>query len=69
VSARTCSLSGSGIEVAGEGVLASGSLDASNQQNPTAQYTLRGLDTLHATITNSCVAWKIDGTTREKTCP
>jgi hypothetical protein len=68
VGTQSCSLSGSGLELAGQGVLASGSASVQGQQSA-ASYTLRGLDTLHATITSGCVAWKIDGTDRQKTCP
>jgi len=70
LSNNTCSLSGSGIEMAGDGVLASGSL-ALQGQTAVAKYTLRGTDTLDATITSGCVSWKIEGTTRQSPtqCP
>jgi hypothetical protein len=68
VGAQSCTLSGSGVELAGDGVLASGSISVQSQQS-VASYTLRGLDTLHATITSGCVAWSIDGTNRQTTCP
>jgi hypothetical protein len=65
---KTCALSGSGLELAGDGVLASGTVATQAQ---TAKYTLRGTDTLDATITSGCVSWKIEGTTRMSatTCP
>ena len=67
-STMSCSLSGSGIELGGEGVLASGSLSLQGQTT-VAKYTLQGVDKLTATITNGCVAWKIEGTDRQTTCP
>ena len=67
---KVCTLSGSGLELAGAGgVLASGSVSLQNQTS-TARYTLEGKDTLTATITQGCVAWKIEGTDRQSTpCP
>jgi hypothetical protein len=66
-----CELSGSGLELIGVGgVLASGNVDTdASTGKTTATYTLRGIDTLTATITNGCVAWQISGTTRAKACP
>jgi hypothetical protein len=64
----SCALSGSGLEFAGEGVLASGG-QALSAGMLTSHYTLKGLDTLTATIANGCTAWMIEGTTRQTTCP
>lgn len=68
LSSDTCSLTNSGLELVGEGVLASGSL-ALQGQTTVAHYKLRGIDTLDATITSGCVSWSIEGTTRMSPTP
>jgi hypothetical protein len=67
-SSVTCELSGSGIELVGTGgAVASGTLHQGSSVS--ASFTLRGADTLKVTIENGCVAWRIEGTERAKTCP
>jgi hypothetical protein len=64
---RTCDLSGSGIELVGAGgVVVSGGVDVNTN---TQHYTLHGVDTLTATITQGCVAYQISGSDRMKACP
>lgn len=68
-SQTSCSLSGSGLELIGAGgAKVSGSVHVDGQSS-TADYTLRGVDTLTATITSGCVEWHISGTERGMTCP
>jgi len=68
-SSKTCDLSGSGIELVGVGgALVGGSVNVGGTAQ-SASYTLRGVDTLKATVTQGCVAYTISGTTRAKTCP
>lgn len=63
----TCSLDGSGLELVGAGgVHVSGSITARRGQ---ASFTLRGLDTLTATLTGDCTAWQISGSDRQQACP
>ncbi len=65
---QTCDLSGSGIELVGVGgALVSGSIKVG--QSASASYTLRGVDTLKATVTQGCVAYTISDSTSAKTCP
>lgn len=63
---KTCDLSGSGIELVGTGgALVSGGVDLdANAQH----YTLRGADTLTATVSQGCVAYQITGSDRVKVC-
>jgi hypothetical protein len=64
---KTCDLSGSGIELVGTGgALVSGTVDINTN---TQSYTLHGVDTLTATISQGCVAYQISGSDRVKTCP
>jgi hypothetical protein len=65
---QTCDLSGSGIELVGVGgALVSGS--AKVGQSASASYTLKGVDTLKATVTSGCVAYTISDSSSAKTCP
>ena len=67
-SQSSCSLSDSGLELVGVGgAHVSGTISISGSAS--ASFTLRGVDTLHATIENGCVAWNIEGTDRAMTCP
>lgn len=64
----SCDLDGSGIEMIGVGgATVSGSVQVNN--SGTASFRLRGEDTLTAAISQGCVAWTIEGTDRQKTCP
>jgi len=64
---KTCDLSGSGIELIGVGgALVSGGVDLNTN---TQHYTLHGVDTLTADITQGCVAYQISGSDRVKVCP
>jgi hypothetical protein len=63
-----CSLTDSGLELVGVGgAHVSGSVRISGTAS--ASYTLTGVDTLVATVESGCVAWRIEGTGREMTCP
>jgi hypothetical protein len=63
-----CDLSGSGLELPGVGgVTADGTVSVANQ-TASASFTLHGIDTLTAQITQGCVAWQIDGSDRAKVC-
>jgi hypothetical protein len=65
----SCSLSGSGLELVGVGgAKVSGDVHVDGQSS-TADYTLRGVDTLTAHITSGCVEWHISGTERGMDCP
>ena len=65
---QTCDLSGSGIELVGVGgALVGGSVKVG--QSASASYTLRGVDTLKATVTQGCVAYTISDSSSAKTCP
>jgi hypothetical protein len=64
---QTCDLSGSGIELVGVGgALVSGSVKVG--QTASASYTLKGTDTLKATVTQGCVAYTISDSTTAKVC-
>ena len=66
---QTCDLSGSGIELVGVGgALVSGSVKVA-QTGQSASYTLKGTDTLKATVTTGCVAYTISDSSSAKTCP
>lgn len=61
---QSCSLSGSGLELGDlGGVLVSGSVRVSGQ-SATASYTIKGVGTVTANITQTCVSWKLEGTSR-----
>ncbi len=63
----SCELDGSGIELVGAGgALVSGEVLVSGTRE--ASYTLRGADTLTATVSAGCVAWRISGTDRQQVC-
>lgn len=65
---QTCDLSGSGIELIDVGgALVSGSVKVANQVQ-SASYTLRGVDTLKATVTQGCVAYTISDSSTAKVC-
>jgi len=49
------------------GALVSGSVKVANQMQ-SASYTLKGTDTLKATVTPSCVAYTISDSTTAKVC-
>lgn len=67
-SSNTCDLSGSGIEMIGVGgALVSGSVSVAGGAT-SSSFTLRGVDTLTAHITQGCVEWSISGSTRTKVC-
>ena len=64
---QTCDLSGSGIELVGVGgALVSGSVKVG--QAASASYTLKGTDTLKATVTQGCVAYTISDSSTAKVC-
>ncbi|HVK84376.1 MAG TPA: hypothetical protein VM513_09735 [Kofleriaceae bacterium] len=64
----TCDLDGSGVEIVGiGGATVSGTVQLNGEAN--ASFRLRGRDTLNASISQGCVAWAIEGTDRQKTCP
>jgi hypothetical protein len=66
-----CSLSGSGIELTGEGgATVSGSVELDGEtQTQVTELTLEGVDTLTVEIRGGCVAWAISGTDRGMDCP
>lgn len=65
-----CELGESGLELVGVGgVRVSGSIGVGGQQVD-GDLTIRGADTsVKVTIANNCVAWRLEGTDRAKTCP
>lgn len=64
---QTCDLSGSGIELVGVGgALVSGTVKVG--QAASASYTLKGVDTLKATVTSGCVAYTISDSSTAKVC-
>jgi hypothetical protein len=64
-----CSLSGSGIELIGEGgATVSGSVELDGQSQVT-ELTLEGVDTLTVEVRGGCIAWAISGTDRGMDCP
>ena len=64
----SCDLDGSGVELIGAGgAQVSGTVHVTNSGS--AEFTLKGADTLTAQLTRSCVAWQISGSARAKTCP
>jgi hypothetical protein len=64
----SCDLDGSGVEMIGVGgATVSGTVHVNNSGS--ASFRLRGKDTLTASISQGCVAWAIEGTDRQKTCP
>ncbi len=66
--AQACDLVNSGVELDGVGgALVSGTVHVNNTGS--AEFTLQGVDRLTAQLTQGCVAWQIDGTGRQKTCP
>ena len=68
-SQSSCSLSGSGLELIGVGgATVSGGVSVDGQSS-TAEYTLKGVDTLTANITQGCIEWHISGTERGMSCP
>jgi hypothetical protein len=68
-STTSCSLTGSGVELVGVGgAQAAGTVTVAGD-TVTAEYTLRGVDTLHVTMDGSCVSWEIEGTDRRFDCP
>ncbi len=68
-SRSSCSLSGSGLELPGiGGARVSGGVELDGE-TVRASYTLKGADTLTATIVRGCISWSISGTDRGMTCP
>jgi hypothetical protein len=68
-SSSTCDLSGSGIEMIGVGgALVSGSVTVAGGAT-SSSFTLHGVDTLTAHVTQGCVEWQISGSGRMKACP
>lgn len=66
----SCDLSGSGVELIGVGgARVSGTVAINGGAGGTQSFTLRGKDTLTASITQGCVAWTITGTDRKMACP
>ena len=60
----SCTLSGSGVELVGVGgARVSGTINVAGNM-ATASFTLKGQDTVKVTMTNNCVAWKLEGTDR-----
>jgi hypothetical protein len=67
-SSNSCDLSGSGIELVGVGgALVGGSVSVAGGAT-SSSFTLRGVDTLTAHITQGCVEWQISGSDRMKAC-
>jgi hypothetical protein len=67
-STSSCSLSDSGLELIGAGgAHVSGSVAISGSTS--ASFTLRGVDTVVATVANGCVEWHLEGTDRGMDCP
>ena len=67
-SSQSCDLSGSGIEMIGVGgALVGGSVTIAGGAT-SSSFSLRGVDTLTAHITQGCIAWSISGTQRAHTC-
>jgi hypothetical protein len=65
-SSQSCRLSGSGVELVGiGGATVSGTVSV---EDGSSEFTLRGVDTLTADITQGCVAWQIEGTDRQMIC-
>jgi hypothetical protein len=67
----SCNVNGSGLELVGVGgATVSGSLRADLEEgSQTADYTLRGTDTLTVHIDEQrCIAWEIEGTERGMVC-
>jgi hypothetical protein len=65
----TCDLSGSGIEMIGVGgALVGGSVTVAGGAT-SSSFTLHGVDTLTAHVTQGCVEWQISGSDRMKACP
>ena len=69
-SAPSCSVSGSGLELIGVGgATVSGKVKVNlDTQESTADYTLKGVDTLTVHITQTCVEWQVEGTDRRSVC-
>jgi len=67
-STSSCSLTDTGLELVGVGgAHVSGTVYVTG--GGSASFTLRGVDTLTASVESGCVAWRIEGTDREMTCP
>jgi hypothetical protein len=67
-SSQSCDLSGSGIEMLGVGgALVGGSVTIAGGAT-SSSFSLHGVDTLTAHITQGCVAWSISGTQRAHAC-
>ena len=67
-SSQSCDLSGSGIEMIGVGgALVSGSVTIAGGAT-SSSFTLHGVDTLTAHVTQGCVEWSISGTQRAHAC-
>ncbi|MBV8759943.1 MAG: hypothetical protein JO257_21815 [Deltaproteobacteria bacterium] len=65
---QTCDLSGSGIELLGVGgALVGGSVTIAGGAT-SSSFTLRGVDTVTAHVTQGCVEWSISGTQRAHAC-
>lgn len=61
----TCEIGNSGVELVGAGgALVSGKI-AVRGSSAVGSITLRGEDTVNVTITEGCVAWRLEGTERE----
>jgi hypothetical protein len=66
----SCSVSGSGLEMIGVGgATVSGKVRVNlDTGESTADYTLKGADTLTVHITRTCVEWQVEGTERRSVC-